>query len=395
MSHVVRKHLRLESDAYDAAIRTFIPGYEEALTRAASEIAGVHPTLVLDLGTGTGALAEALLAHDRAGAVEALDIDPEMLAQARLRLTRFGPRGGSAAGRSRRRSLRVTPWPRPWPCTTCLPWPANAGSMHAFTGRSVPAASSSTPTWPSVRIRWRARRRTVDGSPIWGRAALMNSGLCTLRRMGDGGHLLSSRRRTRGDARRHIPGGMSLAGSPTHAPGRTQDLRPGLRALPCLTVWRCGFSLRVRRRQRLTTACGHRRTPCPGTQGWLVRSSRGCGDCVICVDRSGRAGRDSTTLSNPAAPTPTNTTGDLAVTQPPHGGVGAQIETDRQNPSDGVSPTNGARVRPAHVGHRIEYVAREQCLSRSPARCLGSQAIADNRLVSEKRVLNAGLLLVA
>ena len=92
MSHVVRKHLRLESDAYDAAIRTFIPGYEEALTRAASEIAGVHPTLVLDLGTGTGALAEALLAHDRVGAVEALDIDPEMLAQARLRLTRFGPR---------------------------------------------------------------------------------------------------------------------------------------------------------------------------------------------------------------------------------------------------------------------------------------------------------------
>ena len=76
-------------------------------------------------------------------------------------------------------------------------------------------------------------------------------------------------------------------------------------------------------------------------------------------------------------------------------GVGAQIETDRQHPSDGASPTHGARVRPAHVGHRIEYVAREQCLSRSPARCLGSQAIADNRLVSEKRVLNAGLLLVA
>ena len=92
MSHVVRKHLRLESDAYDAAIRTFIPGYEEALTRAASEIAGVRPTLVLDFGTGTGALAEALLAHDRVGAVEALDIDPEMLAQARLRLTRFGTR---------------------------------------------------------------------------------------------------------------------------------------------------------------------------------------------------------------------------------------------------------------------------------------------------------------
>ena len=64
-------------------------------------------------------------------------------------------------------------------------------------------------------------------------------------------------------------------------------------------------------------------------------------------------------------------------------------------PTDGASPTHGVRVRPTHVGHRLEYVAREQCLGRSPARCLGSQALADNRLVSEQRVLNAGLLLVA
>ena len=63
--------------------------------------------------------------------------------------------------------------------------------------------------------------------------------------------------------------------------------------------------------------------------------------------------------------------------------------------TDGASPTHGVRVRPAQGGHRIEYVAREQCLGRSPARCLGSQALADNRRVSEKRVLNAGLLLVA
>ena len=64
-------------------------------------------------------------------------------------------------------------------------------------------------------------------------------------------------------------------------------------------------------------------------------------------------------------------------------------------PTEGASPTHGVRVRPAHGGHRLEYVAREQCLGRSPARCLGSQAIADHRLVSDKRVLNAGLLLVA
>ena len=90
MSHSVRSHLRLEIDAYDDAIRKFIPGYEEGLTRAANEIAGARPTLVLDLGTGTGALAEAILEHECVGAVEAMDIDPEMLAQARIRLKRFG-----------------------------------------------------------------------------------------------------------------------------------------------------------------------------------------------------------------------------------------------------------------------------------------------------------------
>ena len=92
MSHSVRRHLRLEIDAYDETIRKFIPGYEEGLIRAANEIAGASPTLVLDLGAGTGALAEAMLEHERVGSVEAIDIDPEMLAQARIRLKRFGTR---------------------------------------------------------------------------------------------------------------------------------------------------------------------------------------------------------------------------------------------------------------------------------------------------------------
>ena len=100
MSHSVRSHLRLEIDAYDDTIRKFIPGYEEGLTRAANEIAGAHPTLVLDLGAGTGALAEAVLEHECVGSVEAVDIDPEMLAQARIRLKRFGTRA-----RCRRRSF--------------------------------------------------------------------------------------------------------------------------------------------------------------------------------------------------------------------------------------------------------------------------------------------------
>lgn len=92
MSHSVRSHLRLEIDAYDEAIRKFIPGYEVALSRAAEEVADVSPARVVDLGAGTGALTEAILEHDRVGHAVAVDVDPEMLAQARVRLRRFGSR---------------------------------------------------------------------------------------------------------------------------------------------------------------------------------------------------------------------------------------------------------------------------------------------------------------
>ena len=92
MSHSVRSHLRLEIDAYDESIRKFIPGYEEVLSRAADEIADIRPALVVDLGAGTGALTEAILKHDRVGRVDAVDVDPEMLGQARIRLKRFGLR---------------------------------------------------------------------------------------------------------------------------------------------------------------------------------------------------------------------------------------------------------------------------------------------------------------
>ena len=92
MSHSVRIHLRLEIDAYDETIRRFIPGYEEGLARAARKIAAVRPTLVLDLGAGTGALSEAILEHEGVGVVEAIDVDAEMLDRAHIRLKRFGDR---------------------------------------------------------------------------------------------------------------------------------------------------------------------------------------------------------------------------------------------------------------------------------------------------------------
>lgn len=92
MSHSVRRHLRLAIDAYDATIRRWIPGYETMLAVAAEAVAAVRPARVLDLGSGTGALAEALLGHPEVGSVELVDVDPEMLAQARIRLAGAGGR---------------------------------------------------------------------------------------------------------------------------------------------------------------------------------------------------------------------------------------------------------------------------------------------------------------
>ena len=102
-AHSVRRHLRLEIAAYDETIRRFIPGYEPMVEVAAREVTGgaVPPAggagalgagLVLDLGGGTGALAEAILAHPEVGAVALIDVDEEMLAQARARLARFAGR---------------------------------------------------------------------------------------------------------------------------------------------------------------------------------------------------------------------------------------------------------------------------------------------------------------
>ncbi|MXY53001.1 MAG: class I SAM-dependent methyltransferase [Gammaproteobacteria bacterium] len=91
-SHSVRRHLNVAIEAYDRTIRQFIPGYEEGIARAAELVARARPGWVLDLGAGTGALAAAMLAREGVGEVALIDVDGEMLAQARVRLAAFGER---------------------------------------------------------------------------------------------------------------------------------------------------------------------------------------------------------------------------------------------------------------------------------------------------------------
>jgi tRNA (cmo5U34)-methyltransferase len=93
MSHSVAKHLRIEIDAYDRIIRTFIGGYDEMLDQVVDAVRTSRtPGHVIELGAGTGALSERLLAALPGVTVELWDIDPEMMRKAAERLERFGDR---------------------------------------------------------------------------------------------------------------------------------------------------------------------------------------------------------------------------------------------------------------------------------------------------------------
>ena len=97
-SHSVRRHLRIAVDEYDAAIRRFIPGYEEMLAEVADALRPAAQGLIIDLGAGTGALSEAILDSLGDAVLELIDVDPEMLNQARTRLAGFGDRARFTEG---------------------------------------------------------------------------------------------------------------------------------------------------------------------------------------------------------------------------------------------------------------------------------------------------------
>ena len=96
MAHSVEGHLKLNVADYDTLIRQLVPGYaamREAHMALLRKLLPVdRPTLVLDLGGGTGALAEAVADTLPLAEVEIWDIDRAMLGVARERCARFGDR---------------------------------------------------------------------------------------------------------------------------------------------------------------------------------------------------------------------------------------------------------------------------------------------------------------
>ena len=94
MAHSVKRHLDVDADAYDVAIRRFIPYYDDMLATGVELLAALAPpgAHILDLGGGTGALSAAVLAELPEARVTILDVDGAMLGEARRRLARFGDR---------------------------------------------------------------------------------------------------------------------------------------------------------------------------------------------------------------------------------------------------------------------------------------------------------------
>ena len=86
--HRVLAHLGLAAADYDREIRRYIPAYDEMIATTVALVGGY----IIDLGTGTGALAAAILASKPATRVRMVDIDPAMLETARARTAQFGDR---------------------------------------------------------------------------------------------------------------------------------------------------------------------------------------------------------------------------------------------------------------------------------------------------------------
>jgi ubiquinone/menaquinone biosynthesis C-methylase UbiE len=88
----VGAHLQIRLDEYDSRIRTFIPGYEQLLAEAARALGALNTPAphIVELGTGTGALAAACLRLFPAARYTGIDEDDAILHMARQRLGGHG-----------------------------------------------------------------------------------------------------------------------------------------------------------------------------------------------------------------------------------------------------------------------------------------------------------------
>jgi tRNA (cmo5U34)-methyltransferase len=93
-THSVKRHLDVDAEGYDVQIRRLIPHYDEMIATGVELLAALAPSdgRVLDLGGGTGALSAAVLDGLPGVRVTVLDVDTEMLEEARRRLARFTDR---------------------------------------------------------------------------------------------------------------------------------------------------------------------------------------------------------------------------------------------------------------------------------------------------------------
>jgi tRNA (cmo5U34)-methyltransferase len=93
-THSVERHLGLSIADYDAGIRRLVPHYDEMVREGLTVLEALlaPDARIVDLGTGTGRLAEALALALPQAHIVALDVDPRVLEHARTRLARFGER---------------------------------------------------------------------------------------------------------------------------------------------------------------------------------------------------------------------------------------------------------------------------------------------------------------
>jgi tRNA (cmo5U34)-methyltransferase len=89
MSHSVESHLQLQVAEYDELIRRFIPRYDEMLDEVVYLIRGLFAESgeFVELGIGTGSLAERMIKAIPKAHIIGIDADPKMLQEAARRLS--------------------------------------------------------------------------------------------------------------------------------------------------------------------------------------------------------------------------------------------------------------------------------------------------------------------